>query len=171
MDGCRKEAFLQQWQHNFFDTRPGRNANPGRWEQCKAIDRYTAAKFIRHFVELFICNPNNKKAGEIACFLWVLICIAQEGEPDHGTIQKVLKLTSKDLDQDNSIINIGGDELEISWGLHQLLSCLCGKGEKKRTYHIFANIGRTGKTLERALHSASKELLPEKQRLSSLAHF
>jgi hypothetical protein len=158
----QKEAFLKQWQNNFFESHPNKiNVKPGRWEQCRVIDRYTAAKFIKHFLELFINNPKSKKAGEVACILWVLIWAAQEEKSDHITIQKVLELSSQDIDPEDPKISVGGVELEISWGLHQLLWCLCGKGEGRRSRRIFANIDTAGKFLERALHNASKELLPE----------
>lgn len=125
------------------------------------IDRYTAAKIIKSFMEVFISDPDNRKAGEIACVLWILIWSAQKGKSGCITIRKVLELSSQDLNSLKPIIEIGGIKLDISLALHQLLRCLCGKGEAIRSCRLFANLDKGGKALERALHDVSTELFGE----------
>lgn len=156
-----KIAFLHQWQDNFFKT--GKlldSKKPGRWKQCEGIDDVTASKFIKHFITEFIVNPKNKKLGEIACVLWILIWIAQEGPEGGINLKQVLQLSSKDIVEDSCAIIIDGIEVTISWGLWELLICLRGEGQGKRAHRLFNSLDASGKALECAMIDTSKELLP-----------
>lgn len=154
----QRRSFLEQWQQNFFEQ-PQKSAKSksNRWKQCEGVDRYTAARFIRHFVDKFIKDPSDQKAGEIACILWLLVWSAQEGKSDSITLQQVLNVLPKDVVLDDPVLKMGKVRLDISWGLHRFLLCLCGDGDRSR--RLFKTIDQKGKALERALHDASKELL------------
>src|SRR5690606_3029965 len=113
-----RKSFFQEWKNNFFGTRqPLKTKKQGRWKQCEGIDDVTAAQIIRYFISKFIADPRNKKLGEIACVLWILLWIAQEGEGDRITIKQVLQLTSKDIVADDAAIIVNETEVTISWGL------------------------------------------------------
>lgn len=158
----KKDSFLRKWQSRFFDeNKKIQQANPGRWKQCECVSRETAARLIEYFVNEFIFNPANKKAGEVACVLWILIWIAQQDKSDQVTLKKVLNLSSKNLKPGKIIV--GKIEITISWGLHHFLDCLCGQGEGTRTRRLFENLDLHGKALERALLHASKVVLGENE--------
>ena len=155
-----KKAFLHEWQDNFFEKElSAAPKKTGRWEQCEGVDDVTASLFIEHFVNEFISDPKKKKSAEIACVLWILLWIAQEGEGECVTIKQVLQLTSKDLVADDAVIMIDGIERDISWGLKDLLLCLRGKGEGKRAHRLFSSLDLSGKALERALAEVSEKIL------------
>lgn len=156
-----KAAFLHEWRDNFFKKEPSTGCHrPGRWKQCESIDDVIASNLIKYFVTEFIDNPQNKKAGEIVCVLWILIWIAQESETDRLTIKQVLQLTTQDIISDDAAITIDGIEVNISWGLKNALLCLRGKGKGLRARRLFASLDISGKSLERALIQASKVILP-----------
>jgi len=149
----------------FRDEPKLRQLHPGRWKCCQGVDCDTAAKLIKYFVLKFIANPKDKKSGEIACVLWLLVGIAQRDGTDRKTlrvtIQSVLKASSRDIDPDDAVVTIGGCRVDVSWGLRNLLLCLRGRGKGQRACRLFANLDRSGKALGRALIEASKEVLPE----------
>lgn len=155
-----KDLFLKKWQSRFFDENEKiQQSKPGRWKQCECISRKTAAQLIEYFVNEFISDPTNKKTGEIACVLWILIWTAQQDKSDQVTLKDVLKLSSRDLKPGKIII--GQIEASISWGLHYFLDCLCGQGEGTRSRRLFENLDLHGKALERSLLNASKLVLGE----------
>ena len=153
--GEEKDLFLKEWQSNFFDQNKRLlHTKPGRWKQCECVSQDTAASLIEYFVNEFISDPANKKAGDVACVLWILIWIAQQDKSDQVTIKDVLKLSSRDLKPGKIVIrNI---EVAISWRLHHFLDALCGRGEGHRSRRLFENLDSDGKALERALLQASK---------------
>jgi len=170
-DDAEKTAFLKEWKSNFFKQSEAISQKPtktpkkplkqGRWNQCAGVDDITASNLIKYFITEFIANPRNKKAGEIACVLLILVWIAQEGDNGPLAIPKVLQLTTKDIASEDDTVVIGRVETIVSWGLKQLLECLRGKGEGKRGLRLFASLDPSGKALERALIEASKKILPE----------
>lgn len=156
-----KRSFFKHWEIKFFNYHKQTRSKPGRWKQSEGIDCYEAALFIKYFIDEFIDDLNNKKLGEIACILWLLIWIAQQNKSDQVSITDILNLCSTDLDSQNKIIYIDTLEVNISWGLHRLLSCLIGKGNAIRSRRLFENLDIEGKALNRALQEASKDLLGE----------
>lgn len=163
---AEKVAYLRNEHASLFKNRPLKKTRKyGRWLQCEGIDDITASRFIKYFVTSFIEDPKNKKMGEIACVLWIFLCISQEGKGSNISIKQVLQLTSKDIVSDDVAIHINGVDnginIPISCGLRDLLLCLRGKGEGERGHRLFKNLDLSGKTLERALIKASKKLLPE----------
>lgn len=155
----KQNAFLEEWKQNFFGEISHCNRSHERWEQCMSIDRYTAANFIKYLIQKFLKNPKSKKLGEAVCILWILLWAAQEGKTNSIHIKQVINITSQDIILDDPAIKIGGIELDISWGLHDLLLILRGKGQGIRQRRLFENIDSMGKALERLLHDASKKLL------------
>lgn len=147
-----QQCFLQEWKDNFFSTvQSAKPKKSGRWTQCEGIDDIIASQFIEYFVSKFIADPKNKKLGEIACVLWILLWIAQEGDGDPLTIKAVLQLSSQDIIADDAAIIVNGREITISWGLRNLLLCLRGEGEGKRACRLFKSLDLSGKALERAM--------------------
>lgn len=117
----KQAAFLNEWRNNLFKQNSKlRSSKPGRWSQCKGISDIKAAKFIKYFMEMFIANPQDKKVGEIVCLLWILIWIAHEPGFESLTIQKILQLSSQDIDLEDAVIVINGKNVDISWGLRDL---------------------------------------------------
>jgi hypothetical protein len=158
-----KNSFLHQWKDNVFGSEhPLRPKRPCRWKTCMGIDDVTAAKLIEHFASEFIANPKNKKLGEIACVLWILVWNAEEKDEPRITIKQALRLSSQDIVENDAAIIVNGVQLTISWGLLDLLRCLRGEGRGKRACRLFKNLDLSGKTLERALIEASKTVLPNK---------
>lgn len=123
-----------------------------------SVDRYTASTIIKCLMQSFINHPDDKKLGEAACILWLLIWAAQEGKSNSITLKEVINISSQDIILDDPAIKIGGIELDISWGLHDLLLTLRGKGQGVRSRRLFENIDGTGKALERLLINISKRL-------------
>jgi hypothetical protein len=163
-DVKRRRTFLDEWRNNLFEQKSIVGlSKPGRWTQCRGISDVKAAKFIKYFIEKFTGNPQDKKSGEIACVLWILIWIAQEADSENLTIQKVLQLSFQDIDPDDAIIKVDGTDVDISFGLQNLLLCLRGKGEGIRNQRLFSNLDVSGKALERALNEASKILFPNEE--------
>jgi hypothetical protein len=157
-----KDLFLKQWQSRVFgDSERGVKPKPGRWKQCESVSRETAARLIEYFVNQFISDPSNKKAGEIACVLWVRIWIAQQDKSSQITLTDVLKLSSTNLKPGKIIFD--NIEVSISWGLHHFLDILCGEGEGIRSRRLFENLDIEGKALERALIRASKAIFGENE--------
>lgn len=97
-DQKRQASFLAEWRHRLREKTKSHAQKQctdhltenkasektivpktGRWEDCRAIDDFTAARLIRYFMDRFIANPQDKKMGEIACVLLILIYLAEEG--------------------------------------------------------------------------------------------
>jgi hypothetical protein len=173
----RQAGFLAEWRERFRDGKKSQNQEPavecpemenpsdavstktGRWKQSQGIDDITAAKLLRYFIDDFLANPQNKKMGEIACVLWIMIWIAQENYSERFTIPQILQITSDDISSSDEI-TIDGVSLTISWGLSDLLVCLKGTGKGIRKHRLFSNLDVGGKAIERAFHEASKALFP-----------
>lgn len=139
----KQKAFLNEWRDNLFKENSKLcSSKPGRWSQCKGISDFKAARLIKYFLEKFIANPQDKKMGEVACLLWILIWIAHEPAFENFTIQKVLQLSSQDIDPEDAVIVIDSKNIDISWGLRDLLLCLRGKGAGKQRFKATAQLNR-----------------------------
>jgi hypothetical protein len=136
---CR--SFLKEFNRRVFgEGKKSSDRSLGRWEQCKGIDRYTAARFIEHFVIKFINDPSDKQSGEIACILWLLIWCAQEDMTLSITLDQVLELSTQDITHEDRELLFPTAELEVSEGLHQLLLCLCGLGKDGLGLSVFMGV-------------------------------
>lgn len=176
----RQASFLVEWRRELWDKEKPQKQEKiidrsktkrvngtvlpksGRWEQCQGVDDVTAAKFLRYFIDEFIANPLNKKMGEIACVLWIMIWIAKENPSRRLTISKILQMTQGDVSSDDAEIIIDGVLQPISWGIFDLLSCLKGSGKGRRSHRLFSNLDLGGKSLERAFHEASKAIFSDR---------
>lgn len=131
-------------------------------EGCaKTIDRYTVAEIILYFVQKSIQNPRDRKSGQIACILWMLMWITQETLNASVSIQEVIFLSYRQIDKKNKSILINEEEIEISRGLMDMLSILLGKGTGKLNCRLFPDIDR--RNLKNAIERASKELFPDRK--------
>lgn len=136
------------------------------------IDRYTAAEVILYFVQKSIQNPHDRRSGQIACILWILIWITKETLNASVSVQEVIFLSSQQIDKENKSLLINGEEIEISRGLMDMLSLLLGKGAGKLNCRLFPDIDR--RNLKNAVENASKELFPDRKipiTLESFCHF
>jgi len=154
----QKGWFLKRWENNLFNKSASKSSCPkGRWEQSQAIDRQTAAKFIRYFMDRFIADPNQCKAdGEIACILWICIWVSYESLMQIHLYQ-VIELTTKQLDAQALMLNIETHEIPISYGLCQLLEILKGEGKGERGRRLFEHVSE--ESLQDAMKKASKAIL------------
>jgi hypothetical protein len=156
-----KITFFRLWDDRLFKG-DLKHQKIGRWEQCFGADIGKLSSILMHFITEFIKDPNKKKQfGEIACVLWVLIWSAQGDCEGRISIKNVLQITSKDIVPDDSAVKMNDSEVQISWGLRDLLICLLGKGEGQRACRLFGSLDVSGKLLERALMQASKKLFPD----------
>jgi len=154
-----KLAFLGNWEAKLLGYESPSSKKYGRWKQGAGIDCFTAADFIEYFLLKFLNNPSDYQSGEIACILWILIRCAQNGCSNNVSVEHVRNLTTQQIADASHILQFKNCKSKISKGLHQLLICLRGKGAGEHSYCLFGNV--TKKALERALHIASKEILPE----------
>jgi hypothetical protein len=62
-----KKAYLSRFENEVLGiVRKIKKERPGRWDQCQAIDRYSASAYIKYFEQKFLKEPDKKKFGEIA---------------------------------------------------------------------------------------------------------
>jgi hypothetical protein len=150
-----KDGFIKEWEINIFG-RPLKAAltHDGRWAQDMAIDRKTAGKLVKYFIDRFLADPlKRKKDGEAACFFWTLIWLAQDADTSNITLKRVLAFDTTNIDKDNPIIVFDGRSVKISIGLHRLLTILQGKGSGNRSRLIFAHLSDS--YLQHAMKEAS----------------
>ncbi len=138
-------------------------------ENARAIDRYTAGEIILYFVQKSIQNPTDRISGQIACILWVLIWVAKESVNGSSSIQAVINLSSKQINEENKSLTVNREEIEISRGLMDILSILLGKQSGKLEFKLFPDINR--RNLKNAIENASKNLFPERQTPITLESF
>ncbi len=160
----QKKAFITQWYNNLFNVKPKIGKQEGRWKAGQAIYRKTAIKILLYFVDQFISDPNNKKIeGELTCFLWTLIWLSYELNSTNISLSKVLKLKTDHL-KDHLELSYENHTIEISYGLHQLLSILKGTGEGKRSHYLFPILAsKSRKHLENIFKKVSLELFCNEQ--------
>lgn len=149
-----KKSFIKEWEINLFGCPIKRRAHhDGRWNQDMAIDRQTAGKIIKYFIDRFCIDPSKRKRdGEIACMLWMLIWCAQDPDAKNITITRVLAFETTNVSEESASIVFDDKSIDISLGLHQLLTILRGKGEGKRRRRLF---DLSADYLQQALKEAS----------------
>ncbi len=137
-----KEAFIKEWEINLFGCPLKRPiVRDGRWEQTMVIDRESAGKIIKHFIDRFLTDPSKKKRdGEMACLLWTLIWLAQDPDATGITLTRILDFDTTNVNKEYPAIIFDGKSIDISMGLHQLLRILQGKGKGKRLRRLFTHL-------------------------------
>jgi hypothetical protein len=136
------------------------------------FDKRTMATIVQWFLEKFIHNHNDKKSGQIACILWLLIWGSHDIGDDILDIEKIIYLSSKEINLKNKSLLINKREIEISRGLMSLLSILIGKGKGIRSCRLFPDVNK--RNFKYALEKAFKELFPNESpffTLNSLLFF
>lgn len=156
----QKNAYLCQQGWGIFTKEHTRLPMPkDRWPQCQGVDRQTAAKIIRYFIDVFLEDPcSRQQYGEIACLLWTCIWASHEHQSTAIKLHKILHLSTKQLDKESMTLKIGEKEVNISAGLCNLLTRLLGKGKGERSRRLFENITDID-FLEDAVKRASKVVL------------
>lgn len=155
---AKKQEFLSEWEHRFLRKSPHHRKVPGRWKTAYAIDRLTAARFIRYFVERFISKPSNRHAGEIALILMTLVWISHHSHAC-TSVKAIVDLRCFQINTETEELNVGTMNFEISEGLYSLLAMLAGDKATRTTSLLFRHVSLD--RLEDALKIASREVLGE----------
>lgn len=135
--------------------------NEKKKEGSRAIDRHTAAEIILYFVQKSIQYPRDRRFGQIACILWLLIWISKETVNTSVSLHEVIFLSSQQINIENKSLLVNGEEIEISRGLMDMLSILLGKRTGKLNLRLFPDINR--RNLKNAVEKASKELFSDRK--------
>lgn len=152
----KKEAILEE----YFPSKrtiPQKKNGKVRWKTSLIIDRQTYGAFISLFSNRFLENPlKNKSDGETALLLWVISQITQDPS-NNFSITRLLELSTANL-TDFKYLSIDDIEIELSYGLANLLEKYAGEGPYTRHHKLFPNL--TIDKLEDSLRRASLEILP-----------
>lgn len=112
-----------------------------RWKTSLSIDRQTYGKFIRYFSDRFIADPLKYKVeGEIALLLRISVYASLDLEKSIS-IKKLLKSTTAHVS--GRYVTVDKREIELSWGLADLIKEYVGEGPFQRQQRLF--VGRQKK--------------------------
>lgn len=154
----KQQYFFSVWERTLFKKSPPKLIPmKTRWQQAQTIDRYTAGKVIKYFLDLYI-SKDNPISGCFACILWILIAVSKHlpSSDAHIRLADIVVLSKESVNIAESTIKINETEFPISRGLTGLLSILSDVKYGKRGNELFSGI--TVDRLEDALKKASKEL-------------
>lgn len=154
----KQQYFFSAWERTLFKKSPPKLIPlKTRWQQAQTIDRYTAGKVIKYFLDLYI-SKDNPISGYFACILWVLIAASKHlpSSDAHIRLADVVVLSKESVNIAESTIKINETKFPIARGLTGLLSILSDVKYGKRGNELFPGI--TVDRLEDALKKVSKEL-------------
>lgn len=131
------------------------------------FDKRTIAMIIQYFFKKFNRDHNDKKSGQIVCILWLLIWLSHETSDGIVALEKIIHLSSKEINLKNKSLTIYKKEIKVSRGLMSLLLILIGKGKGIRCCRLFPDINK--RNFKYALEKAFKELFPHEALFFSLS--
>lgn len=127
-------------------------------DEIFCFDKCTMAKVILWFAEKCIHNHHDRKSAQILCILWLSIWLSHEMGDEAVPIEKIINLSSKEINIKSKSLIINDIEIKVSRGLMNLLLILIGKGKGLRTRRLFPDINK--RNLKNILKSAFQIIFP-----------
>jgi hypothetical protein len=128
-------------------------------DEIFCFDKCTIAKVILWFAEKCIHDHHDRKSAQIVCILWLSIWLSREMGDEAVPIEKIINLSSKEININSKSLVIDDIEIKISRGLMNLLFILIGKGKGLRTRRLFPDINK--RNLKYTLKSVFQTIFPD----------